>query len=211
MKRFVLVFVLILLGCYPVMAQNPAMEEIVKIMNHAFSLEEKGDYQEALNYYLNVGEYTRIQSNETEHQIYVSSQIAAIKCYEQLEQFDDAFQLCEELLDGTLNNIERNWIQEHYVYNGYLLSSTPTIERTILEKIYPLADREMQQRIRKRLPKTWELEGLGYSFEQNFDRALACFENARIGYHEVANAQGEMNAWCHIGDVKKNFMIRREH
>ena len=120
MKRLVFLFVLSLLCCSHVVAQKPTETEINEIWNRASLLQKQGRYQEALNYYLKVGEFTQKQSNEFERRAYVNSQIMVACCYRDLEQYDDAFQLCEKLL-GVLDDSDRNRIQNLYVYDGCFL------------------------------------------------------------------------------------------
>lgn len=208
MKRLVFLFVLSLLCCSHVVAQKPTETEINEIWNRASLLQKQGRYQEALNYYLKVGEFTQKQSNEFERRAYVNSQIMVACCYRDLEQYDDAFQLCEKLL-GVLDDSDRNRIKELYVFCGYGHAVSgikePKMKRAVLEKINPLADREMQQRILKYLPQTWYVEGVDCLREQRFHQALSCFDKACLGFHEVADVHGEMLASDAIGDIKEDL------
>ena len=209
MKRLVFLFVLSLLCCSHVVAQKPTETEINEIWNRASLLQKQGRYQEALNYYLKVGEFTQKQSNEFERGAYVKSQMMVASCYSDLKQYDDAFQLYEKLLGGVLDDSDRNRIQNLYVYDSYAYAVSGTNEtkmkRAVLEKIYSLADREMQQRILKYLPQTWYVEGVDCLREQRFHQALSCFDKACLGFHEVADVHGEMLASDAIGDIKEDL------
>lgn len=114
---------------------------------------------------------------------------------------------CSHVMAQNLTEAEAHEI----VVNGYLHSLSNMKEhqcaeaRAELERILPLADGEMRQRIQKMLPMTWFFEGSLAQMEQNYHHALVCLEKAQVGFHEVADVQDEMDTWGQIGNVKQKL------
>lgn len=114
---------------------------------------------------------------------------------------------CSHVMAQNLTEAEAHEI----VVNGYLHSLSNMKEhlfaesRAELERILPLADGEMRQRIQKMLPMTWLFEGSLAQMEQNYHHALVCLEKAQVGFHEVADVQDEMDTWGQIGSVKQKL------
>ena len=93
-------------------AQELSNVELTELMNNSVMQYEAGNFHEALAGFLEVGRNTAKQRTEEERQNYVSSQIKAVKCYEQLRQFETGFQICEMLLVNELNDKEKGSLQE---------------------------------------------------------------------------------------------------
>lgn len=114
---------------------------------------------------------------------------------------------CSHVMAQNLTEAEAHEI----VVNGYLhaLSNLKehqfTEARAELERIFPLADGEMQQRIQKMLPMTWFFEGSLAQMEQNYHHALVCLEKAQVGFHEVGDTENELDSWSQIGSVKQKL------
>lgn len=209
--RKILVYILLLcVGYLPIHSQNLSEEEVTKLMTDAFMLNKAGRHQEALDGFMKVGLNTKRQRTEDERKNYVCSQTMAIMCYESLKQYEEGFRLSEALLKGNITNEEKKDIQHLYVVNGYLVATSYIHKsnrryaeaRELFEKILPLADNDMRQRILPKIPLAWYFEGSQFQLEQKYGEALSCMEKARDGFHETGETKNEIEAWCQIGTIK---------
>lgn len=205
MKRPFFLTMLFLLACYCGLTAQDDKELLKQIESDAITYVREGKYQEALEGFLKVSEYTKGQRSESERSDYVFSRKQALICYYNLQRYEEGFWLGEELLQENITESEKKSILQYHIRNGYYFYWSLRSEHQnneaikILEKLRPFADDDMKQ---------WmfnEYDSLGSIFylELNFDQALICWEEACKGFHEVGNVQNEMEAWCHIGDIKK--------
>ena len=196
----------------PVLAQNLSEEEVTKLMTDAFLLNQAGKHRDALDGFLKVGQNTRRQRTEDERKVYVCSQTMAVMCYESLGKYEEGFRLSEELLEGNISDEEKKDLQHLCVMNGYFVATSYISKsnrryadaRELFEKILPLADDDMRQRILSKIPLAWYFEGSQFQLEQKYSEALACMEKARDGFHKIGETKNEIEAWCQIGTIK-NF------
>lgn len=196
----------------PVLAQNLSEEEVTKLMTDAFLLNQAGKHRDALDGFLKVGQNTRRQRTEDERKVYVCSQTMAVMCYESLGKYEEGFRLSEELLEGNISDEEKKDLQHLCVMNGYFVATSYISKsnrryadaRELFEKILPLADDDMRQRILSKIPLAWYFEGSQFQLEQKYSEALACMEKARDGFHEIGETKNEIEAWRQIGTIK-NF------
>lgn len=75
--------------------------------------------------------------------------------------------------------------------------------RKILEEILPHANDDIKKRIQPKIPLSWYFEGVIHQLQQQYEYALPCIENARKGFHELGEIKNEIDATCHIGNIKK--------
>ena len=212
MRRNLIFLLLLCVGYLPVLAQNQSEGEVTKLMTDAFMQNQAGKHQEALDGFLKVGLNTKRQRTEDERKVYVCSQTMAVMCYESLGKYEEGFRLSEELLNGNINDEERKDLQHLYVANGYFVATSYIHKsnrryaeaRELFEKILPLADDDMRQRILPKIPLAWYFEGTLFQLEQKYGEALVCMEKARDGFHEIGETKNEIEAWCQIGTIK-NF------
>ena len=212
MRRILVYMLFLCVGYLPVFAQNLSEEEVTILMTDAFMLNKAGKHQEALNGFLKVGQNTKKQRTEDERKVYVCSQTMAVMCYESLGKYDEGFRLSEELLNGNITDEEKKDIQHLYVMNGYFVATSYIHKsnrryaeaRELFEKILPIADDDMRQRILPKIPLAWYFEGTQFQLEQKYGEALACMEKARDGFHKIGETKNEIEAWCQIGTIK-NF------
>lgn len=210
MRRNLIYLLLLCVGYLPVHAQNLSEEEVTKLMTDAFLQNQAGKHQEALDGFLKVGQNTKRQRTEDERKVYVCSQTMAVMCYESLGMYEEGFRLSEELLNGNINEEERKDLQHLYVMNGYFVATSYIHKsnrryaeaRVLFEKILPLADDDMRQRILPKIPLAWCFEGTAYQLQQNYDEALPCVEKARKGFHELGEVKNEIDATCQIANIK---------
>lgn len=212
MRRILVYMLFLCVGYLPVFTQNLSEEEVTKLMTDAFMQNQAGKHKEALDGFLKVGLNTKRQRTEDERKVYVCSQTMAVMCYESLGKYEEGFRLSEEMLNGNISDEERKDLQHLYVMNGYFVATSYIHKnnrryaeaRELFEKILPLADDEMRQRILPKIPLAWYFEGALFQLEQKYDEALACMEKARDGFHKIGETKNEIEAWCQIGTIK-NF------
>lgn len=179
-------------------------------MTDAFMQNQAGKHQEALDGFLKVGLNTKRQRTEDERKVYVCSQTMAVMCYESLEKYEEGFRLSEELLNGNISDEERKDLQHLYVMNGYFLATSYIHKsnrryaeaREMFEKILPLADDDMRQRILPKIPLSWYFEGTVYQLQLKYEEALPRVEEARKGYHELGDIKNEIDATCQLANIK---------
>lgn len=210
MRKTLVYMLLLCVGYLPIHSQNLSEEEVTKLMTDAFMLNKAGKHQEALDGFLKVGQNTMKQRTEDERKVYVCSQTMAIMCYESLKQYEEGFRLSETLLKGNITDEEKKDIQHLYVMNGYFIATSYIHKsnrryaeaRELFDKILPLADDNMRQRILPKIPMAWYFEGSQFQLEQKYGEALACMENARDGFSEIGETKNEIETWCQIGTIK---------
>ena len=205
--RSILIYLLLLcVGYLHVLAQNLSEEEVTKLMTDAFIQNQAGKHQEALDGFLKVGLNTKKQRTEDERKVYVCSQTMAVMCYESLGKYEEGFRLSEELLNGNISDEEKKDLQHLYVINGYFVATSYIHKsnrryaeaRELFEKILPLADDDMRQRILPKIPLAWYFEGTLFQLEQKYGEALVCMEKARDGFHKIDETKNEIEACCQI-------------
>lgn len=210
MRRIFIYMLFLCVGYTPVFAQDLSEEEVTKLMTDAFMQNQAGKHQEALDGFLKVGQNAKRQRTKDERKVYVCSQTMAVMCYESLGKYEEGFRLSKELLNGNISDEERNDLQHLYVMNGYFMATSYIHKssrryaeaRELFEKILPLADNDMRQRILPKIPLAWYFEGSQFQLEQKYSEALACMEKARDGFHEIGETKNEIEAWCQIGTIK---------
>lgn len=184
--------------------------EVAQLMNKSFSLHKSGQYQEALAGFLKVGEQTKSQQTQAEHQVYACSQTMAVMCYESLKQYKDGFELAESVLYEDLSDSERSDLHHLYVTCGYLLAldymrranGRYPEARVVFYKVLPFAEGDIHSLIIQKIPLSWYFEGAEHYEGQRWAEALACMENALSGFHEAGMESNEMNTLYHIGTIK---------
>ena len=199
-----------LVFCMPLQAQELTEAEVSELLTKAFLLNKDGKHQEALEGFLKVGQNTKRQRSEDEHQVYVLSQTMAAMCYEQLSQYRQGFEICEQLLKEKLTDKEKTDVQHLYVMNGYFVATSYMKSsnrcyadaRVIFDKILPYADVDMRNRILPKIPLSWYFEGTVHQIQQQYEKALPCIEKAQQGFHELGETKNEIDAICQLGNIK---------
>lgn len=210
MKRALLIFFLVLAGGGSVMSQNLTEAEVSAIMTKAFEQNKAGNYSEALEGFLTVGESTRQQRNETERKVYVCSQTMAVMCYESLHQYQEGFLLCDVLLKGRVTASEKKDLMRLYVMNGYLLATSYMHKdsrryadaRDVFAKILPMASDEMKKLIIPKIPLAWYFEGTVYQMQQKYEEAITCLLEAIKGFRSNNDLKNEIDALFQVGEIK---------
>ena len=191
-------------------AQTLTEAEVTAKMNEAFALNNAKKTAEALDAFLLVGRNTEQQRNEVEHQVYVCSQTMACMCYETLKRYEEAYLLAKKLMSGSLTEKEKKDVGHLYAMNGYMYATSfmhgdnrqLVKARTILEDIMPYADDRVREYALPMIPLSWYLEGAEYHLFQQYDKALACYQNALKGFIELRKTDDEISVLRHIAEIK---------
>ena len=191
-------------------AQTLTEAEVTAKMNEAFVLNNAKKTAEALDAFLLVGKNTEQQRNEVEHQVYVCSQTMACMCYETLKRYEEAYQLAKKLMSGGLTEKEKKDVGHLYAMNGYMYATSfmqgdnrqLAKARAILEEIMPYANGKVREYALPKIPLSWYLEGAEYHLSQQYDKALAGYQNALKGFIELRTTDDEISVLRHIAEIK---------
>ena len=191
-------------------AQTLTEAEVTAKMNEAFALNNAKKTAEALDAFILVGRNTEQQRNEIEHQVYVCSQTMACMCYETLGRYEEAYLLAEKLMSGGLTEKEKKDVGHLYAMNGYMYATSfmhgdnrqLAKVRAILEEIMPYADDRVREYALPKIPLSWYLEGAEYHLSQQYDKALACYQNALKGFMDLRKIDDEISVLRHIAEIK---------
>lgn len=191
-------------------AQTLTEAEVTAKMNEAFALNNTNKTAEALDAFLLVGRNTEQQRNEVEHQVYVCSQTMACMCYETLKRYEEAYLLAKKLMSGGLTEKEKNDVGHLYAMNGYMYATSfmhrdnrqLAKARAILEEIMPYADGKVREYALPKIPLSWYFEGAEYHLSQQYDKALACYQNALKGFQEQRRVTDEISVLKQIATIK---------
>lgn len=194
-------------------AQTLTEAEVTAKMNEAFALNKAKKTAEALDAFLIVGKNTEQQRNEVEHQVYVCSQTMACMCYETLKRYEEAYLLAKKLMSCRLTENEKKDVAHLYAMNGYMYATSfmhgsnrqLVKARTILEEIMPYADGKVREYALPKIPLAWYFEGAEYHLSQQYDKALACYQNALKGFIELGKTDDEISVLRHIAEIKEIF------
>ena len=191
-------------------AQTLTEAEVTAKMNEAFALNNAKKTAEALDAFLLVGRNTEQQRNEVEHQVYVCSQTMACMCYETLGRYEEAYLLAKKLMSGGLIEKEKKDVGHLYAMNGYMYATSfmhgdnrqLAKVRAILKEIMPYANDKVREYALPKIPLSWYLEGAEYHLSQQYDKALACYQNALKGFIELRKTDDEISVLRHIAEIK---------
>ena len=191
-------------------AQTLTEAEVTAKMNEAFALNNAKKTAEALDAFLLVGRNTEQQRNEVERQVYVCSQTMACMCYETLKRYEEAYLLAKKLISCRLTENEKKDVAHLYAMNGYMYASGFMLRgnrqfvkaRAILEEIMPYADGKVREYAQPKIPLSWYFEAAEYHLSQQYDKALACYQNALKGFIELRKTDDEISVLRHIAEIK---------
>lgn len=191
-------------------AQTLTEAEVTDKMNEAFALNNAKKNAEALDAFLIVGKNTEQRRNEVERQVYVCSQTMACMCYEILKRYEEAYLLAKKLMSGSLTEKEKKDVAHLYAMNGYMYATSfmpgdnrqLVKARTILEEIMPYADGYVREYALSKIPLAWYFEAAEYHLSQQYDKALACYQNALKGFMELGKTNDEISVLRHIAEIK---------
>ena len=191
-------------------AQTLTEAEVTAKMNEAFALNNAKKTAEALDAFLLVGRNTEQQRNEVEHQVYVCSQTMACMCYETLKRYEEAYLLAKKLMSGGLTEKEKKDVGHLYAMNGYMYATSfmhgdnrqLAKVRAVLKEIMPYANGKVREYALPKIPLSWYLEGAEYHLSQQYDKALACYQNALKGFIELRKTDDVISVLRHIAEIK---------
>lgn len=191
-------------------AQTMTEDEIMAKLNETSALDKAKKTAEALDAFLLIGKNMEQQRTEVEHQIYVYCQAKACMCYETLKRYKEAYLLAKKLMSGSLTEKEKKDVAHLYAMNGYMYATSfmhgnnrqLVKARTILEGIMPYADGKVREYALPKIPLSWYFEAAEYHLSQQYDKALACYQNALTGFMELRKTDDEISVLRHIAEIK---------
>lgn len=210
MNKALLLSLALFCSSLQIQAQTLTEAEVTAKMNEAFALNNAKKTAEALDAFLLVGKNTEQQRNEAEHQVYVCSQTMACMCYETLKRYEEAYQLAKKLMSGGLTEKEKKDVGHLYAMNGYMYATSfmhgdnrqLAKARAVLEEIMPYANGKVREYALPKIPLSWYLEGAEYHLSQQYDKALACYQNALKGFMDLRKIDDEISVLRHIAEIK---------
>lgn len=150
---------------------------------------------------------------EAERQVYVRSQIMTCRHYKTMKRYEEAYLLAKELMQGHLTDSEKKDVGHLYAMNGYMYAADLmhkdnaqyTKAREILEEVAPYADEELKGYVLLKIAIAWYSEGAEYQISQKYDKALACFQHALKGFHELGKTKNEISVLKQIAVAKEGL------
>lgn len=114
-------------------------------------------------------------------------------------------------MSGSLTENEKKDVAHLYAMNGYMYATSfmhrsnrqLVKARTILEEIMPYADGKVREYALPKIPLAWYFEGAEYHLSQQYDKALACYQNALKGFIELGKTDDEISVLRHIAEIKE--------
>lgn len=197
MKQLIFVFFFIVMQL-PLYSQSLSDDENFNIVFHT---------EKVLDECLHISENNKQQRTVQEREAYVHSLIMIAKCYNHLARYEEGYKLCEKLLDETLTDKQKSDVNEFLVMNGYgwaMNMEDDTYARKLLNRIFPLADEDMKQKIIQFVSFSWYFEGAKFFSNMMYDKALSCMEKAMEGFHKIHYIEYEINSIIYIGNIKRN-------
>ena len=188
---------------------SPDYEEMVR---QARMLMEARRFADAATLVLQAVEGQEVPVDEAVRAAYVEGMLIAVECQEEENRPEQAFDLCQRLLDGTLlDDAQRTKVEKHIVQNGYDWATTlmgdrrnPEAQqqaRGILEQVLPLCDADDARVIRKNIAFAWYVEGHGYCMAQQVEQGLRCMREAYPLFCQVGYTMGEYLSLRNIGSL----------
>lgn len=212
MLKRLIVAIICFISTVQIEAQNLTEAEVSAIMYRAFELQMAGDYIEALDNFLIVGENTKLQRTELERQVYVISQTMACSCYYSAKQYNEGYMLAKKLISVKLDESEKTDVYHQYALNGYMVARGFMRDdengnkdyqkaRELLLEIVPYTDEQLKEYVLPKIPLTWYFEGAEYFESQKFDMSLSCFEKALEGCRELSMIESEISTLDNIAYI----------
>lgn len=150
---------------------------------------------------------------EAERQVSVRSQIMTCKGYGTMKRYEEAYLLAKELMQGHLTDSEKKEVGHLYAMNGYMYATgfmrkdnaQYAKAREILEEVAPYADGELKDYVLLNMATAWYFEGAECLISQKYDKALACFQHALKGFHELGKTKNEISVLKQIAVAKEGL------
>ena len=178
-------------------AQTQSLEDMKLQLEQTDTLYEAEKYDEALEICLSIGRSTERCDSEQERTVYVRSQILACRCYDQLERYQEGYELSKRLMATQLTDEEKKKLSDAYVNSAYFLA-VPMMKgkntdygkaRALLEEVLPYANENDWTIVMNKIGASWYFEGSVYYRKQDYDKTKEC---ARRGV-EVFRKTGKVS------------------
>lgn len=178
-------------------AQTQSLEDMKLQLEQTDTLYEAEKYDEVLEICLSIGRSTERCDSEQERTVYVRSQILACRCYDQLERYQEGYELSKRLMATQLTGEEKKELSDAYVNSAYFLA-VPMMKgkntdygkaRALLEEVLPYANENDWTIVMNKIGASWYFEGSVYYRKQDYDKTKEC---ARRGV-EVFRKTGKVS------------------
>lgn len=178
-------------------AQTQSLEDMKLQLEQSDTLYEAEKYDEVLEICLSIGRSTERCDSEQERTVYVRSQILACRCYDQLERYQEGYELSKRLMATQLTDEEKKELSDAYVNSAYFLA-VPMMKgkntdygkaRALLEEVLPYANENDWTIVMNKIGASWYFEGSVYYRKQDYDKTKEC---ARRGV-EVFRKTGKVS------------------
>ena len=178
-------------------AQTQSLEDMKLQLEQTDTLYEAEKYDEVLEICLSIGRSTERCDSEQERTVYVRSQILACRCYDQLERYQEGYELSKRLMATQLTDEEKKELSDAYVNSAYFLA-VPMMKgkntdygkaRALLEEVLPYANENDWTIVMNKIGASWYFEGSVYYRKQDYDKTKEC---ARRGV-EVFRKTGKVS------------------
>lgn len=178
-------------------AQTQSLEDLKLQLEQTDTLYEAEKYDEVLEICLSIGRSTERCDSEQERTVYVRSQILACRCYDQLERYQEGYELSKRLMATQLTDEEKKELSDAYVNSAYFLA-VPMMKgkntdygkaRALLEEVLPYANENDWTIVMNKIGASWYFEGSVYYRKQDYDKTKEC---ARRGV-EVFRKTGKVS------------------
>lgn len=178
-------------------AQTQSLEDMKFQLEQTDTLYEAEKYDEVLEICLSIGRSTERCGSEQERTVYVRSQILACRCYDQLERYQEGYELSKRLMATQLTDEEKKELSDAYVNSAYFLA-VPMMKgkntdygkaRALLEEVLPYANENDWTIVMNKIGASWYFEGSVYYRNQDYDKTKEC---ARRGV-EVFRKTGKVS------------------
>ena len=174
-------------------SQSLTEAELDAKMNKADQWFKSEQYQKALDLFRFIGEQTEGQQTDHVRQLHVESRFRVCQCLQELNQYQEAYQLAKGMFEEKLSEEEQAAFAQVYALNGLLLAyqkckrdergyADYAKARAYLTEIKPFANDSLKSCIQNLEPDTWYFEGSVKKIFQQFNEALICFEQAQRIY-----------------------------
>lgn len=190
-------------------AQTLSLEDTKLRLDQTDTLYEAEKYDEALDICLAIGRSTERCASEQERAVYVRSQILACRCYDQLERYEEGYELAKRLMATQLTDEERKLLSDAYVDNAYFLALSTmkgkeanyAKARALLEEVLPYANENDRAIVMSKIGASWYFEGSAYFRKMDFEKAKEHARRAVEVYRKIGKVSEEITTQDLLADA----------
>lgn len=192
-------------------AQTQSLEDLKLQLEQTDTLYEAEKYDEVLEICLSIGRSTERCDSEQERTVYVRSQILACRCYDQLERYQEGYELSKRLMATQLTDEEKKELSDAYVNSAYFLA-VPMMKgkntdygkaRALLEEVLPYANENDWTIVMNKIGASWYFEGSVYYRKQDYDKTKECARRGVEVFRKTGKVSNEIATLNLLADYQK--------